>query len=86
MTQARNHSPLHIPHSRAGRITDQVLDRIGEVADRAQKGITLQDCEASLILLTLPQICQELRQRRAAMDLISDCTDLENVHFLPCGG
>lgn len=72
-----------IPHSRAGRITDQVLDQVARAARRAQEHQTLSDSDAALILLTLPQIADELRHRRAAMDLISDATDLDNVRFLP---
>lgn len=72
----------HIPHARAGRITDQVLDHIVTAARLAQDNQSLSDADAALILMTLPQIAEELRQRRAAMDLISDVTDLDNVRFL----
>ncbi|MBQ0752199.1 MAG: hypothetical protein KBT70_18550 [Roseovarius sp.] len=73
----------HIPHARAGRITDQVLDHIIAAAKTAQTAQTLTEADAALILVTLPQIAEELRQRRAAMDLISDVTDLDNVLFMP---
>lgn len=84
MTQARNQSPFQIPHARAGKITDEILDQITAIAEKAQKGIAMSDTEACLMLLTAPQVCFELRQRRAAMDLISDCTDLDNVSFIHC--
>ncbi|KRS15639.1 hypothetical protein [Roseovarius indicus] len=84
MTQARNQSPFSIPHTRAGKITDETLDQITAIAEKAQKGIELSHTEACLMLLTAPQVCFELRQRRAAMDLISDCTDLDNVSFIHC--
>lgn len=74
-----------IPHSRAGKITDQTLDHLVDVGKRAQQGETLTDAEAALILICIPQALTELRQRRAAMDLISDCTDLDNVKFFPAG-
>ncbi|MBW4972105.1 hypothetical protein KZZ08_00650 [Roseovarius mucosus] len=73
----------YIPHARAGRITDQVLDHIIRAAQASQVGQTLTDADAALILVTLPQLAEELRQRRAAMDLISDVTDLDNVLFMP---
>ena len=66
MTQARNQSPFQIPHARAGKITDAVLDQITAIAEKAQKGIPINDAEAGLMLLTAPQLCLELRQRRAA--------------------
>lgn len=77
-------APLpRIPHARAGRITDQVLDHIIAAARTAQTGQSLTEADAALILITLPQLAEELRQRRAAMDLISDVTNLDNVLFMP---
>lgn len=76
MPQAQIAPTIH--HARAGRITDQTLDEVTQAATRAQDGITLTEAEAQLILLTAPQICEELRQRRARMDLISDVADDTN--------
>jgi len=75
----------NIPHTRAGKITDRILDQLIEIGSRAQQGVALTDSEAQMILLCLPQTMAELRHRRAAMDLISDCTDLDNVRFLHAG-
>lgn len=72
-----------IPHSRAGKITDRILDQIEDATRRIQLGETLSSGEASLILMCAPQICHELRQRRAAMELICDVTDLDNIRFMP---
>lgn len=71
-----------VPFARAGRITDAVLDTVQSAAEAAQMGETLTDEQAKLLLLTAPQIIDELRQRRAAMDLIQDATDLHNVRFI----
>jgi len=71
-----------IPHTHAGTITDDLLDRIGDVATKAQNGLTLTEAEAGLILISLPQICDELRQRRGVMDLINSVTDSDKVTLL----
>ena len=71
-----------IPHAHAGTITDDLLDRISDVASKAQDGLTLTEAEAGLILISLPQICDELRQRRGVMDLINSVTDSDKVTLL----
>lgn len=76
-------NPLNIRHCRAGRVSDATLDSVIAAGRKAQEQLGITDAEAQLILLTVPQLCEELRQRRAAMDLISDVTDLDNVRFLP---
>lgn len=76
MPQANTLPKIH--HARAGKITDQILDQITDVATRAQEGETLSDSDAALILLSAPQICAELRQRRACMDLINDVSNDDN--------
>lgn len=73
----------HIPHARAGRITDQVLDHIIRAATEAQSTQSLTDADAALILVTLPQLAEELRQRRAAMDLIGELSTADNVLMMP---
>lgn len=73
----------HIPHCRAGKITDQVLDHVTAALHDAQNGQVLTDADIALVMVTMPQICEELRQRRAAMDLIGDLAEADNVLMMP---
>lgn len=85
MAQANTENPTtqtRVPFSRAGVITDLVLDQVTDACAAAQNGLGLTDDQAALILLTAPQICEELRQRRAAMDMIQTASDMGNVRYI----
>ncbi|MBY5988188.1 hypothetical protein [Roseovarius atlanticus] len=78
-------SPQEIPtiaHTRAGKVSDEILQSVQDIATQAQNGETLTTAEAHLILLTMPQLCEELLHRRAVMDLIGTAADIDNVFFL----
>lgn len=72
-----------IPLARGGPISDQTLEQIIAVGTDAQINDRLSADNAALIMLTLPQLASELLNRRRAMDVIQDMTDMDNVTFLP---
>ena len=75
---------LSVPIARAGPITDFQLDRIIRAGAQLQNGHQPSESDLALILITTPQISAELLQRRRAMGVIADMTDMDNVTFLPC--
>lgn len=79
---AQVHQLPTVPNATAGPISDAVLEKVIKVGTSAQDGHLLNDADASLILLTFPQIAHELLHRRRAMGVIADMTDMEGVTFL----
>ncbi len=73
-----------VPIAHAGPITDFLLDRIIRAGAQLQANQQPSDSDLTLILLCASPLATELLQRRRAMGVIADMTDLDNVTFLPC--
>lgn len=74
-----------IPAYRAGPINDDVLEFISRTGRAAQNDEPLSDDAGKLILLCLPQIAEELLQRRRLMRTIEDLSSPDQVIFLSPG-
>lgn len=73
-----------VENARGGTISDRVLEQLIASGHQLQNDIQPTDADLILLLMTAPQIAEELLQRRKSMETIGDLLDLQNVHFLPC--
>lgn len=81
MPQPAQSHPIPIAH--AGPITDRQLEQIIQSGDMLQNDLQPSESDLYLLLLTAPQIAQELLRRRRAMSVAQDVMDIDNVILMP---
>lgn len=71
-----------VPNAHAGPISDPALEQIIAAGHVLQTGTQPTESDLWLILMSAPQMAEELLQRRRAMEIIEDCSVYGNVTFL----